>query len=345
MADFGEVDGQPVKLYTLDNGRGMVAKITNYGGIVTELHVPDRNNQTADVVLGFDTLEEYKAGHPFFGAIVGRCANRIAKGRFTLDGKEYQLATNNGPNHLHGGVIGFDKRIWDAEPLQLSDGPALKLTYVSHDGEEGYPGTLRTVVIYTLTTDNELKIDMHAETDAPTVVNLAHHGYWNLAGHASGTVLDQELQLQSDYYTPTDSTLIPTGEILMVDGTPHDFRQPKKLGRDIDQLKNDQGKGGYDTNFVVNGSYGELRPAARVSDPSSGRVMEVWTTEPGVQLYTANHLNDRAGKGGAVYGPHQGFCLETQKYPDAINHSNFVQPVLRPNQFYQHVMVHRFTTE
>ena len=183
MSDFGELDGQPVQLFTLDNGNGMVAKITNYGGIVTELHVPDRNGQTADVVLGFDNLEAYKAGHPYFGAIVGRCANRIAGGQFTLDGQQYQLATNNGPNHLHGGVIGFDKKVWEAEPLQLSDGPALKLTYTSHDGEEGYPGTLRAVVIYTLTTDNELKIDMRAETDAPTIVNLAHHGYWNLAGH------------------------------------------------------------------------------------------------------------------------------------------------------------------
>lgn len=342
--DWGEANGQPVKLFTLTNANGLTAKITNYGGILTEMHVPGRDGKMTDVVLGFDSLEKYLAGHPFFGAIAGRVANRIAHGRFELAGQTYQLATNDGPNHLHGGNEGFDKKVWDAQPSETPAGPALKLTYTSPAGQEGYPGELTATVVYTLTNDDELRIEYNATADAPTLINLTHHSYWNLAGHASGNVLPQVLKLFADRYTPTDETLIPTGEIKPVQGTPYDFTNAKKIGADIEQVK-----GGYDVNFVVNGQPGRLRPAARLREPKSGRVMEVYTTQPGIQVYTSGMLakgkGPIEGKGAATYDRFDGICLETQHFPDAINQPNFASPILQPDDTYRHVAVYRFTVE
>lgn len=345
MERFGEIDGREVQLFTLISGRGMTAKITNYGAILTELHVPDRDGKTADVVLGFDNLDAYAAGHPFFGATAGRVANRTAHGKFTLDGKEYTLATNNGPHHLHGGKKGFDKHVWDAEPGESAtkSKPSLKLTRLSPDGEEGYPGALTATVVYTLTDRNELKIEMTAVTDAPTLVNLANHTYWNLAGHDSGSILDHDLTLHADRYTPPDEKLIPTGTIEPVAGTPFDFTKPKRIGQDIAMTGLDPL--GYDHNFVVNGEMGELRLVARVCDPTSGRVMELLSTEPGVQFYTGNMLTGsiKNGKGGATYDKHSGLCLETQHYPDSIHQPDWPSVVLRPGETYRHVMLCRFT--
>jgi aldose 1-epimerase len=349
MESFGTVDGQDVPLYTLENRNGLVAKITPYGAIITELHVPDRTGQTADVVLGFDKLDGYVKDHPYFGALVGRVANRIAKGHFTLEGKTYTLAVNNVPNHLHGGWKGFDKVVWEARPVTREDGPALELTHVSRDGEEGYPGTLTARVVYTLTQQDELRVEITAETDQPTPVNLTNHSYWNLAGHDRGDILGQVLQLHADRYTPTDETLIPTGKIESVAGTPFDFRMPKPIGRDIGQLPahpEREDPGGYDVNYVVNGPAGRLRPAARVCEPSSGRVMEVLTTQPGIQFYSGNFLDgSNVGKGGAVYRSRNGFCLETQHFPDSVNRPGWPSVILRPGQTYAHTTVYRFRTE
>jgi aldose 1-epimerase len=341
-SDFGKTkDGKSVDLYTLTNKNGLVAKITNYGGIITELHVPDRNGQDGNIVLGFASLDKYVAGHPFFGAIAGRVANRIGKGRFTLDGKEYKLAVNNGPNSLHGGNVGFDKKVWDAEPVSSKEGPALRMQYVSPDGEEGYPGTLTTTVIYTLTDDNELKIDYKATTNKPTIVNLTNHSYFNLAGDGNGTVLDHELTINADNYTVFDATQIPTGEIKPVAGTPLDFRKPTPIGQRIDQTG-----GGYDHNFVLNGKTGQMKLCARVRDPKSGRVMEIRTTEPGVQLYTANGLDGKiTGTSGKPYPKYGAFCLETQHYPDSVNHPEFPSVVLRPGQTYHTTTVHKFSAK
>jgi aldose 1-epimerase len=344
IADAGMHEGKQIRLYTLRNENGMVAKITNFGTILTELHVPDRAGKTADVVLGFDSPEGYLKGHPFFGATAGRVANRIGNAKFTLDGKDYTLARNNGPHTLHGGVKGFDKHVWDATPGEGSDGAWVSFTRTSPDGEEGFPGTVQATVKYRLSPDNELLVEMSATTDRPTLVNLAHHTYWNLAGHGSGSVLEQELQLYCDRYTPGDETLVPKGTIEAVAGTPYDFRKAKKIGRDLAKTGGDPV--GYDTNFVVNGKAGGLRPVARASDPVSGRVMELSATEPGVQFYTGNFLDGSVkGKGGAVYAKHAGFCLETQKYPDAVHHPEWPQPILRPGETYRHVMVHRFSTQ
>jgi aldose 1-epimerase len=341
-SDFGRTkDGKSVDLYTLTNKNGLVAKITNYGGIVTELHVPDRNGTNGNVVLGFATLDKYLAGHPFFGTITGRVANRIGKGRFTLDGKEYTLVTNNGPNHLHGGTNGFDKKLWDAEPAETKNGPSLTLRYVSPDGEEGYPGTLTTTVVYTLTNDNELKIDYRATTNNPTIVNLTNHSYFNLAGDGEGTILDHELMVNADNYTVFDSTQIPTGEIKGVEGTPLDFRKPTPIGQRIEQVQ-----GGYDHNFVLNGKTGQMKLCARVRDPKSGRVMEIRTTKPGVQLYTANGLDGKiTGVSGKPYVKYGAFCLETQHYPDSINHPEFPSVILRPGQTYKTTTVHKFSAK
>lgn len=339
--EFGKVEGRTASLYTLSNAGGLVAKITDYGAIVTELWVPDRDGKKADVVLGFDTLDAYLAGHPYFGCIVGRCANRIAGGKFAIDGKSYQLATNNGPNHLHGGVKGFDKYLWDSSAKDTPEGPSVTLTRTSPDGEEGYPGTVRATVTYTLTDANELKVEMTAVTDKPTIVNLAHHGYWNLAGHASGDILGHALQINADAFTPTDDTLIPFGTTPPVEGTPFDFRRGMKVGDDIDVVP-----GGYDVNFCINGKMGELRWAARLADPKSGRQMEILTTEPGLQFYSGNFLDGTVkGKGGAVYRQHQGLCLETQRYPDSINRPAWPTVILRPGQEYRHLMVHKFTVK
>jgi aldose 1-epimerase len=344
VVECGMMDGKAVKLFTLKNAAGMTAKITNYGTILTELWVPDRSGKMADVVLGFDKPEDYFKEHPFFGATAGRVANRIGNAKFTLDGKEYALAANNGPHTLHGGAKGFDKYAWDATSGEGAEGAWVSFTRTSPDGEEGFPGTVKATVTYTLTPKNELKVEMTATTDKPTLVNLAHHTYWNLAGHGSGAVLGQELQLHCDRYTPGDATLVPKGTIDPVAGTPFDFTKAKKIGQDLAKTGGDPV--GYDTNFVVNGKAGELRPAARAADPASGRVMELLTTEPGVQFYTGNFLNGSVkGKGGAIYAKHSGFCLETQKYPDAIHHPEWPSPILRPGETYRHVMVHRFSTQ
>jgi len=339
---FGQMpDGADVKIHTLTNGKGMVAKITEYGAILTEVWVPDRAGQLTNVVLGFDNLGQYLKGHPFFGATTGRVANRIAKGKFTLDGREYILAVNNGPNHLHGGLKGFDKKLWKSRALPETDkSVAVEFSYTSPDGEEGYPGTLVVKVTYTLTDDNELRIDYEATTDKATIVNLTNHSYFNLGG--SGSILDHVLQINADRYTATDAGLIPTGELAPVKGTGLDFTQPRRIGDRIADYAS-LAKG-YDHNFVLNHGGGKLGLAARVHEPKSGRVMELSTTEPGVQLYTANHLDAKTtGVGGVKYGQHQAFCLETQHFPDSINQPAFPSVVLRPGQTFKSATAHKFS--
>lgn len=340
---FGEHQGRAVSRFTLVSDGGLTARITDYGGILTEMHVPDRDGRTRDVVLGFDTLAAYLAGHPFFGALVGRYANRIARARFTLDGRDYVLNANQGPdfvNHLHGGKVGFDKRVWDAEAAETAGGAQLRLAYASPDMEEGYPGSVAVSAVYTLT-DDALALEFTATTDRPTVVNLTNHTYWNLGGHDSGSVLGHRLRLDADAYTVTDDADIPTGEIAPVAGTPYDFRQEKTVGRDAAETTK---KGGYDHNFALNGTAGELREAAVLADPASGREMRLLTTEPGVQLYTAFKLGGITGKGGAHYGPSAGLCLETQHFPDSPNRPQFPSTVLRPGETYSHRVIWRFST-
>ena len=328
--------GISVDLFTLTNANGLVAKITDFGTIITELHVPDREGRLGDVVLGFDNLEQYLQGHPYFGCTVGRVANRIAKGRFTLEGRAYQLAVNNGPNHLHGGLKALDKVVWKAEPLA---GAAVKFSYTSPDGEEAYPGTVEFAVTMSLTDANELAIDYTAKTDKTTPINLTNHSYFNLAGH--GDILAHDLMISADYYTPTDANQIPTGEITPVRGTPMDFTSPKAIGSRFSELKNVPA--GYDQNYVVNRAGKGLALAARVYESTSGRVMEVHTTQPGMQFYTANYLDGSLiGKHNASYRQHSGFCLETQHYPDSVNHPSFPSTLLRPGQLYHHTTVHRF---
>ena len=335
---FGKADGRDVYLYTLTNANGLKADITNYGGIVTSLMVPDREGNLADIVSGYDSLAEYIENNPYFGALIGRCGNRIGKGKFTLNGVEYTLATNNGPNHLHGGLKGFDKVVWDAEEMQTDEGDALKLTYLSKDGEEGYPGNLKCTVIYTLTNNDELKVSYEAETDKDTVVNLTHHSYFNLGAHDSGDIFGHELKLNADNYTPVDEGLIPTGEIKPVKDTLLDFTKPAPIGSRIDQVE-----GGYDHNFVLNSSDGSLALAASVYEPNSGRVMEIYTTEPAIQFYSGNFL-DGSNKGkGAVYNKHNSFCLETQHFPDSPNQPNFPSVILKPGEKYTHLTVHKFS--
>jgi aldose 1-epimerase len=342
---FGKTrDGTPVDLYVLTNAKGMQAKVMTYGAILTELYTPDRDGKLDDVVLGFDNLGDYLKGHPFFGATVGRVANRIAKGRFTLDGKEYKLATNNGPNHLHGGNQGFDKHVWKAEPVKATGGVAVKLTYVSKDGEEGYPGNLTAAVTYTLTDKNELKIDYQATTDKATPVNLSNHSYFNLEGTKAGDILGHELTLAADKYTPVDATLIPTGAIQTVEGTPLDFTKPTAIGARIAQMKGNPS--GYDHNFVLRGEGKTLALAARVHEPKTGRVMEMYTTEPGVQFYTGNFLDGLVkGIGGMVYQKHHGFCLEAQHFPDSVNQPSFPSVILRPGQTYRQTTVYKFAAK
>jgi len=340
---FGTLpDGTQVDLYTLTNSGGLICKIMTYGGIITEMHVPDRNGKLADIVLGYESLQQYLERSPYFGAIVGRVANRIAKGRFTLDGHTYALATNNGPNHLHGGIRGFDKVVWHAEPVTRDDGVSLRLTYNSRDGEEGYPGTLKAAVTYTLTEKNELRMDYEATTDKPTPVNLSNHTYWNLAGE--GSILDHVVTMAADRYTPVDDALIPTGEIKPVKGTPMDFTSPASIGSRFDQLT--AKPPGYDHNFVLNSGGKEFLFAVRVHEPKSGRLLEVWTDQPGVQFYTGNFLDGSLkGKGGRSYERHAAFCLETQQFPDFVNHPNFPQSILRPGQTYHQSTVFRFSTQ
>lgn len=340
---FGKLaDGTEIKIYSLSNSKGMVAKVTDYGAILTELWVPDRNGKAGNVVLGFDNLDRYVKGHPFFGATTGRVANRIAKGKFTLEGKDYTLAVNNGPNHLHGGVKGFDKRVWQSRVMRgLSREASVEFTYTSPDGEEGYPGELKTTVVYTLTDDNELRIDYTATTDAPTIVNLTNHSYFNLG--ESGSILDHVLTINADRYTATDATLIPTGELAPVQGTGLDFTAPHRIGERISGYM-DFAKG-YDHNFVLNSGGKAYSMAAKVEEPKSGRVMETWTTEPGIQLYCGNHLDGSlTGVGGVVYKQHTGFCLETQHFPDSVNQPAFPSVVLRPGQKFKSTTAYRFRT-
>lgn len=339
---FGKTaDGAAVDLYTLTNTHGLTAKIMTYGALLTELHVPDKTGKLGNVVLGFDNLKQYLDGHPYFGCTVGRYANRIAKGKFTLDGKTYTLAVNNGPNSLHGGLKGFDKVVWTAEPSDTPAGPGVKFTYVSADGEEGYPGKLAVTVIYTLTNRDELKIEYAASAEKATPVNLTNHSYFNLAGPGKGDILGHVLSLTADKYTPVDDTLIPTGKIEPVSGTPLDFTKPTAIGARIDQLKGEPG--GYDHNFVINGGGGALAPTATVTEPTTGRVMEILTTQPGVQLYTGNFLDGKLTGNGGVYKKHYGFCLETQHFPDSPNHPNFPSTILKPGETYRQVTVHRFS--
>jgi aldose 1-epimerase len=342
--DFGKTpDGIAVELYELTNAAGMKVKIMTYGGIITELHTPDRTGKLGDVVLGFDDLAGYVAGHPYFGAIVGRVANRIARGEFALDGKEYKLAVNNGPNALHGGLNGFDKVVWKAKALQVQpEASAVQLYYRSPAGEEGYPGNLDATVTYTLTEDNMVLIDYRATADKPTAINLTNHSYFNLAGPASGDVLGHEMMIAADRYTPVDDTLIPTGKIDAVRGTPMDFTTPTAIGARIGQLKGEPG--GYDHNYVLRREGKSFAKAVRVYEPMSGRVMEMWTTEPGVQFYSGNFLDGKIkGKGGVVYRKHQGICLEAQHFPDSVHHPNFPSVILRPGETYTQATGYRFS--
>lgn len=340
---FGKLpSGQPVHLFTLVNAKGCVAKIINYGTIITELHVPDRKGRLGDVVLGFDHLKPYLTNPPYLGATCGRVANRTAKGRFTLDGKKYSLAVNNGPNTLHGGRKGFDKVLWRAKALR---GAAVRFDYTSADGEEGYPGQLAVTVIMVLTNANELVIDYAATTTKPTPINLTNHTYFNLAGR--GSIKQHQLVLAADFYTPTDATQIPTGEIRPVKGTPFDFTKPTTVGARFAKLG---GKPqGYDHNYVLRGdatNSGAPAFAARLTEPKSGRVLELFTTTPGVQLYTGNWLNDSLiGKRGAVLAQHTGLCLETQHFPNAVNIPHFPNTILRPGETYRQLTIHRFTTK
>lgn len=341
-AAFGKMpDGIEIESYTLYNTRGASAKIITYGATLAELHVPDKNGKMGDVVLGFDNLEGYASGpHPYFGATIGRYGNRIAKGKFTLDGKEYQLAINNAPNSLHGGPTGFDKRVWKAEELKATVGAAVRFTYLSKDGEENYPGNLKVSVTYTLTNTDELKLQYSAETDKDTVLNLTNHSYFNLSGNGEGNILKYILYINADKYTPVDSTLIPTGKIESVVGTPLDFLKPTAIGARIGELKE---IGGYDHNFVLNGKAGTLRVAAKVVDPDSGREIEVLTTQPGVQFYSAISLNGSLkGKGGVGYEKYGAICLETQHFPDSPNHPNFPSTELKPGEHFHSETIYKF---
>jgi aldose 1-epimerase len=343
-SEFGKThDGQAVDLYTLTNSNGMIAKVMTYGAILTELDVPDRNGQKADVVLGFKDLGDYLDRNPFFGAVAGRYANRIARGEFTLDGKTYHLPINNGPNTLHGGKKGFDKKVWKAEPKETPAGPSVALTCVSPDGEEGFPGTLTAACIYTLGNDNSLTYEFVATTDKPTVVNLANHSYFNLAGEGSGTILDHIMQINAESYTEVDDGLIPTGKISDVKGTPLDFTQPMAIGARIGQLTQ---VGGYDHNYILNAPGPRPGLCARVKDPKSGRVMEVFTTQPAVQFYSAIHLGGNlVGPSGKAYVKYGAFCLETQHYPDSPHHPEFPTTVLRPGEKYDQTTILKFSAE
>ena len=342
-------DGKPIEMVTLKNSHGMEVQAITYGAIITSIKVPDRAGKVADVVLGFDSPEQYWADPPppYFGAVVGRYGNRIAKGRFTLDGKTYTLATNNGPNALHGGNKGFDKQVWDVTTKEGADGSSAIFSRTSKDGEEGYPGTLQARVTYTLTEKNELIVEYHATTDKATPVNLTQHSYFNLAGEGSGTILDHQLTIGADRYTPVDATLIPTGELAPVQGTPFDFRKPTAIGARINeqnpQLKNGNG---YDHNWVLNRTGTGLQHAVRLSDPKSGRTLDISTTEPGVQFYTGNFLDGTIkGKGGHVYGFRTGLCLETQHYPDSPNQKNFPSTILQPGKVYDTKTVFAFSAK
>lgn len=341
---FGKLaDGTPVELYTLTNAKGIVAKVMTYGAVMTELDVPDRNGKISDITLGFDNLEQYTGEHPYFGSTIGRVANRIAKGKFTLDGKDYTLAVNNGVNALHGGIKGFNRVIWQAEPIQGKKEVSVKFSYLSKDGEEGYPGNVNVTVTYTLTDKNELKLEYTATTDKATPINLTNHSYYNLAGE--GDILGHEMWLNAKYYTPVDDTLIPTGELAPVKDTPMDFTKPHLIGEHMAEVKGDPN--GYDHNYVVNRKKNSdnLVYALRVREPKTGRVMKVYTTEPGIQFYTGNFLDGTLkGKGGEIYKQHYGFCVEADHFPDSIHQPNFPNTILRPGKTYHQLTVHKFST-
>lgn len=335
---FGATDGHDVGLYTLTNERGFEVSITNYGGAVVSLKAPDRNGRFADVVLGYETLEEYVRNPRYFGGLIGRHANRIGLGKFSLNGTEFQLTQNNGVNHLHGGTKGFDKRVWMVTDETSNGSGVLRLEYFSRDGEEGYPGNVKANVTYKLSPENELEINYEATTDRETILNLTNHSYFNLAG--DGDILGHVLTLHADAFTPVSNELIPTGEIKSVENTPMDFRRGKAIGADLALA------GGYDHNFVLNNFDGTLRPAARLYEANSGRVLEILTTQPGIQFYSGNFLDGSlTGKGGAVYHKYTGLCLEPQHFPDAPNHANFPSTVLRPGEVYKHVSKYRFSCD
>ena len=338
-------NGKPVDLYTLTNSHGLEARIMTYGGVVVSLRVPDRAGNLGDVVLGYDQLAGYLNKGAYFGALIGRYGNRIGNGQFSLDSHQYKLAKNNGENHLHGGLVGFDKVVWTGAEHPSSEGPGLKLTYLSKDGEEGYPGNLAVTVIYTLTDKDELKISYSATTDKTTVVNLTNHSFFNLAG--SGLNLGHEIMINADRFTPVDKGLIPTGELRTVNGTPMDFSTPTTIGARIDQNYDQLVLGGgYDHNYVLNKRDSELSLAARVHEPGTGRVMEVYTTEPGMQFYSGNFLDGSiTGKGGQVYQRRSAFCLETQHYPDSPNKPEFPTTVLKPGQRYSSTTVYKFSVK
>lgn len=345
---YGKMGSQPVDLYTLSIPGGLTAKITNYGGIITELWVPDRYGTMGDVVLGYDRLQDYIACQNYLGCLVGRYANRIANGQFELDGVSYQLARNDGENHLHGGVVGFNKKIWQAEPFETPDGLGLRLQSISPDGEEGYPGNLTVSVVYMLTTNKEWRIDYTATSDKPTVCNLTQHSYFNLKGYGQGDILDHRLMINADYYTPVDVSLTPTGDIAPVADTPLDFRHPMPIGQRIhDEFVQLRYGHGYDHNWVLNKkSANELSLAAEVYEPTSGRKMRLWTTEPAVQFYTGNFLDGSScGKGGKPLTYRSGLCLETQHYPDSPNKPHFPSTTLRPGQTYRSTTIYQFTTD
>jgi aldose 1-epimerase len=333
--------GEKITLYTLSNQQGLKVELINWGGILVSVQTPDRSGKLANITLSFANLDEYLVNGPYFGGICGRFANRIAFGKFTLDGQEYSLATNNGPHHLHGGTESFMKRVWAHEPIQSEDECGVRLRYTSPDGEEGYPGTLSVQVTYTLNNRNELKIDYVATTDRPTVLNLTNHAYWNLTGDGRQTIVDHQLTLAADEYLPVDEGSIPTGAPASVVDTPMDFREPHKIGERLSQTVN--GGGGYDHCYVVRGHVGTLRPCATIVEPVSGRVMEIETTEPGVQFYTGNYLAGTAETGNAVR--HGAFCLETQHYPDSPNRPEYPTTVLRPGETYRQTTVHRFKVQ
>lgn len=351
-APFGSTaEGDSIDVYTLRNSNGLTVRAINYGGIILSLEVPDRDGRLGDIALGYESLEAYEESSPYFGALIGRYANRIAGGRFELDGRTYTLAVNNGPNHLHGGLRGFDKVVWRARPIRSDSGVGVTFTYTSPDGEEGYPGTLVTEVTYTLTDRDELHVDYVATTDAPTPVNLTQHTYFNLAGAGDRDILDHELTIHADWFTPVDETLIPTGERSPVRGTPFDFTMPRTIGDYIDAEEDEQiafGEG-YDHNFVLNRAgveEGDLSLAARVTEPVSGRVLEVYTTEPGMQFYSGNFLDGSlTGKRGVVYHRRHGFCLETQHFPNSPNEPGFPPTILRPDETYRSKTIWAFTTQ
>lgn len=334
---WGEADDKQVYLFTLTNAAGTQVKITNYGATVTSWLVPDNNGSMADIVLGFDSLKDYLAGTPYFGCIVGRYGNRIAKGKFTLNDTTHTLATNNGPNHLHGGVKGFDKVVWEAKEDTASN--SILLHYLSPDGEEGYPGNLSTTVRYTLSDDNELIIDYSMQTDRATPVNLTNHAYFNLTGDVANTILNHVLSIRANHYTPVDTTLIPTGEIKSVQGTPFDFTSSQKIGARIDQVP-----GGYDHNYVL-GQSDSLQLAAVLSEPNSGRTLETYTTEPGIQFYSGNFLDGSLSIDGTPVKKHTGLCLETQHFPDSPNQPNFPSTILNPGEKYESKTIYKFSVK